>query len=191
MLKRVFLVAALLLLWALILTVWWKKPAPQHPAITAPATAPATQEAASTQPPTPTLPQVASSPTAGANAQTSAQQSSAAAGKNPPPPLPGAQKPADIAIELDAVQLALRDFRTAMGANPIGTNAEITQSMLGDNLKQVKIPVPQGSQLNGKGELCDRWGTPYFFHQISHDVMEVRSAGADRVMWTDDDVEVK
>ena len=93
----------------------------------------------------------------------------------------------DLTAELDQVQLALRDFRTVHGENPVGTNAEITRALMGDNLKQIKLPVPVGSQVNAASELCDRWGTPYFFHQVSKTEMEVRSAGPDRTMWTNDD----
>ena len=89
---------------------------------------------------------------------------------------------------LDNVQFALRDYRTAMGGNPVGTNAEITSSLLGNNLKQVKIPLPDGSTVNGSGEMCDPWGTPYFFHQMSATKMEIRSAGPDKQMHTPDDV---
>ena len=39
-----------------------------------------------------------------------------------------------------------------------------------------------------KGELCDRWGRPFFFHQLSGTKMEIRSAGPARQLWTDDDV---
>jgi hypothetical protein len=86
------------------------------------------------------------------------------------------------------VGFTLRDFRTAHGGNPVGTNAEITKALMGDNFKQLKLPIPQGSTLNEKGELCDPFGTPYFFHQLSKDQMEVRSAGADRQLWTADDI---
>jgi hypothetical protein len=41
--------------------------------------------------------------------------------------------------------------------------------------------------VNAAGELTDRWGTPFFFHQVSKAQMEVRSAGPDRRMWTADD----
>jgi hypothetical protein len=85
----------------------------------------------------------------------------------------------------------IRDYRTALGENPVGTNAEIMRAINGDNKKQAKIGPPPGQQLNGKGELVDRWGTPYFFHQISGNEMEIRSAGPDRVMWTADDRQVK
>ena len=43
--------------------------------------------------------------------------------------------------------------------------------------------------VNEKGELIDRWGTPFFLHQLSARQMEIRSAGPDREMWTEDDVE--
>ena len=106
-----------------------------------------------------------------------------------PPPKP--ITPADrenTARVLDNIQFALRDYRTALGGNPVGTNAEITSSLLGNNLKQVKIPLPDGATVNGTGEMCDPWGTPLFFHQQSGTKMEIRSAGPDRVMHTPDDV---
>jgi hypothetical protein len=109
-----------------------------------------------------------------------------------PAPLPApltaaAAATPDVRTDLEEVLTAIRDFRSSLGGNPVGTNAEITKALLGDNLKQIKIPVPTGSSLNANGELCDRWGTPYFFHQLSRDKMEVRSAGPDRRMWTPDD----
>jgi hypothetical protein len=36
--------------------------------------------------------------------------------------------------------------------------------------------------------MIDRWGTPYFFHQISATSMEIHSAGPDRKMGTEDDI---
>ncbi len=82
----------------------------------------------------------------------------------------------------------LRDYRSILGQNPVGSNAEIMKSMMGDNPKQAKLGPPAGQGINAAGELVDRWGTPYFFHQMSATVMEIRSAGPDRVMWTSDDV---
>ena len=118
------------------------------------------------------------------------------AGEDPPPP-PGtpapliAATPDAVREAMDNVQFALRDYRTVLGENPIGTNAEITKTLTGDNLKQVKIPIPAGSSLNGEGEMCDRWGTPYFFHQLSGKQMEIHSAGPDLKMGTGDDLVVK
>jgi hypothetical protein len=96
----------------------------------------------------------------------------------------------NITIALDNVQFAIRDHRTALGGNPVGTNAEITSALFGDNLKQLRQPMPDGSRINGNGELCDPWGTPYFFHQQSAQKMEVRSAGPDLKMWTSDDIQM-
>ena len=42
--------------------------------------------------------------------------------------------------------------------------------------------------LNEHGQLVDRWGTPYFFHALSSTRMEIRSAGPDQRMYTEDDV---
>ncbi len=130
--------------------------------------------------------------------------SSPGAVENPVPPAesPGPALPtvstgnlppafSELRDEIDNVQFAVRDFRTAVGENPIGGNAEITKALLGDNLKQVKLQIPTGSTVNGEGEMCDRWGTPYFFHQISAKAMEVRSAGPDRTMWSNDDIVAK
>ena len=93
----------------------------------------------------------------------------------------------DVAIDADKITLSLRDFRTVMGENPVGTNAEIVKALSGGNPKQARL-LPDGVSLNGNGELIDRWGTPYFFHQMSKIDMEIRSAGPDRAMWTSDDV---
>ena len=93
--------------------------------------------------------------------------------------------------ELDRVSLMIRDYRTLAGENPVGTNAEIMAAMMGDNPKHATLGPPDGMKLNENGELLDRWGTPYFFHQISKDHMEIRSAGPDKILWTDDDPVMK
>ncbi|MDB6149726.1 MAG: hypothetical protein JWQ44_1174 [Chthoniobacter sp.] len=103
----------------------------------------------------------------------------------PPPAPPPVTE--EVAADLDEVRITFRDFRSALGENPVGTNAEITSALLGQNPRQLKLGVPPGSALNGSGELTDRWGTPYFFHQLSRTDMEIRSAGPDRTMWTGDD----
>lgn len=93
----------------------------------------------------------------------------------------------EAASDVQRITRVLRDYRTIAGDNPIGSNAEIVQALSGDNPKQAKI-LPADMPLNSNGELVDRWGTPYFFHQLSRTSMEIRSAGSDRRMWTSDDV---
>ncbi len=88
---------------------------------------------------------------------------------------------------IDNLQFNFRDFSAALGSNPVGTNTEITAALLGDNLKQIKLPIPEGSTRNAQGELCDPWDSPWFFHQLSGTQMEIRSAGPDRIHYTQDD----
>lgn len=80
-----------------------------------------------------------------------------------------------------------RDYRTLMGQNPVGTNAEIMHQINGGNPKGATL-MHEGQQLNGTGELVDQWGTPYFFHQMSAIHMDITSAGPDRKLGTADDV---
>ena len=93
--------------------------------------------------------------------------------------------------QLDQISLMLRDYRTLMGENPVGTNAEIMKAIIGANPRGAKLGPPEGMSLNGFGELVDQWGTPYFFHQMSGTHMEIWSAGPDRKMGTTDDVILK
>lgn len=71
---------------------------------------------------------------------------------------------------------------------PGGENVDIMRSMTGINTKRVAIVPPGSKALNEQGELVDRWGTPYHFHPVSSSHLEVRSAGPDGQLWTDDDI---
>jgi hypothetical protein len=121
----------------------------------------------------------------------------------PPPSAPGDRfakpvldKTADPDLEIarndaENIGLMLRDFRTVQGENPTGSNAEIMKAIMGGNKKGAQLGPPTGMALNQEGELVDRWGTPIFFHQLSGNEMEIRSAGADRKLYTNDDVIAK
>jgi hypothetical protein len=107
-----------------------------------------------------------------------------------PPAEPEGLTPQEIQTVRDAIdnlEFVFRDFANALGGNPVGTNAEITTALRGDNLKQLKLEIPAGSSVSPDGELCDPWGTPWFFHQLSSRKMEIRSAGKDRQLYTGDD----
>lgn len=107
-------------------------------------------------------------------------------------PVPAARRVSDAvpeaAPDFDKIGLMFRDYRSMTGENPVGTNAEIMKALTGDNPKGAKFGPPEGQQLNAGGELIDRWGTPYFFHQLTSDRMEIRSAGPDRILWNEDDL---
>ena len=72
--------------------------------------------------------------------------------------------------------------------NPVGENSEITTALAGDNPVRFAFIARRHRAINAQGELCDRWGTPFRFHQLSGQQMEIRSAGPDRKFGTADDV---
>lgn len=72
--------------------------------------------------------------------------------------------------------------------NPGGENRDVTTSLSGQNRWRLELVPPDHPLINGEGELCDRWGTPLFFHQLSGTAMELRSAGPDQRFYSDDDI---
>ncbi|WP_345735286.1 hypothetical protein [Prosthecobacter algae] len=77
--------------------------------------------------------------------------------------------------------------RVFQQGNPIGLNEDITAVLTGRNARN-GILFPPASPLIVKGQLVDRWGTPYWFHPNSSYQMEIRSAGPDKNLFTQDDV---
>ncbi len=71
--------------------------------------------------------------------------------------------------------------------NPVGENAEITRALAGANPLNLALVPKNHPALNAAGELTDRWGTPFRFHQLAGDRMEIRSAGPDRRFGNEDD----
>jgi hypothetical protein len=96
----------------------------------------------------------------------------------------------DIHADLRAVADLLDAFRSNFPreGNPVGDNVEITAALTGRNRLHLVLIPPGHPALNAAGELCDRWGTPFFFHAESATRMGLRSAGPDRRLWTGDDV---
>ncbi len=98
--------------------------------------------------------------------------------------------PAQTAAEdVAAIEAVVADYRAVYRENPLGgLNVEITAALRGDNPKRIRF-LPDGrGRFNADGELLDRWGRPYFFHKLSGQRLDVRSAGPDGRMFTDDDV---
>jgi len=96
----------------------------------------------------------------------------------------------EIRTDLRILSDILATFRTNFphDGNPVGNNAEITAALSGKNRLHLALIPPHHAAINAAGELCDRWGTPFFFHAESGTHMAIRSAGPDKKMWTDDDV---
>ena len=93
---------------------------------------------------------------------------------------------ADLRIVLDLVS----GFRTNFPreGNPVGSNAEITSALSGRNALRFAFIAPDHPAINRAGELCDRWGTPFFFHAESGTRMTIQSAGPDQRLHTADDI---
>jgi len=98
---------------------------------------------------------------------------------------------ATVRDDIEVVQLVIESYRRANGGiNPAGgLNEEIMDALRGDNLKHLAAFPPNHAGVDAQGRLLDRWGSPYFFHPVSGKLIEIRSAGPDRKLWTDDDVQ--
>jgi hypothetical protein len=95
---------------------------------------------------------------------------------------------ADVHSDLRLVNAIFDAYRSSVrSGNPVGENSEITAALTGRNKLGFAFIPKDSPAINSKGELCDRWGKPYFFHQISGERMEIRSGGPDQKMWTSDD----
>jgi hypothetical protein len=94
-----------------------------------------------------------------------------------------------IARDLDALAQILDAWRTNFPGqgNPVGENSEIAAALSGDNPAHLVLIPRNHRAFNDRGELCDRWGTPFRFHQLSGEHMDLRSAGPDRKFGTADD----
>ena len=71
--------------------------------------------------------------------------------------------------------------------NPVGDNADLVRALTGDNKFALVLLDPRHPAINARGELCDRWGTPFFFHAESGTRMTIESAGPDKKRHTPDD----
>ena len=82
--------------------------------------------------------------------------------------------------DCDNLIMGLQQYKEFAGHYPIGDNAEIARSLLGQGEKKVLILAVRKSDLNNKGEIMDAWGTPlqFFFSKIG---VLIRSAGPNKV----------
>jgi len=90
--------------------------------------------------------------------------------------------------DLEFLHLVISHYGRQLDGNPVGSNAEISAALRGDNPKRIALLPAEGKFMDSSGRLVDRWGTPYFFHAIARQRMDIVSAGPDREFWTKDDV---
>jgi hypothetical protein len=90
-----------------------------------------------------------------------------------------------ISAHLDALKRIFQDYYRALGEFPTGDSAAILKSLAGDNGKGIAF-------VGKEGELLDPWKMPYQFSRNGDEPwVEIRSAGPDRVLWSDDDFVAK
>jgi hypothetical protein len=90
--------------------------------------------------------------------------------------------------EANTVLVLLDLYRERFGGYPAGAeNADFVRALLGANPERLAFLPPDHPAVNSAGQLTDPFGTPYFFHLISRDLIEVRGAGPDRQLHTEDD----
>jgi hypothetical protein len=71
---------------------------------------------------------------------------------------------------------------------PLSANEDWADFWRGKNAAREEFLPAQHVVLNEQGQLIDRWQTPLFFHALGGGRYEIRSAGPDKVLWTDDDL---
>jgi hypothetical protein len=71
---------------------------------------------------------------------------------------------------------------------PLSANEDWAALFRGQNAAHERFLSDRHAALNSQGQLIDRWGTPLFFHALGGGRYEVRSAGPDEKLWTDDDI---
>ena len=94
-----------------------------------------------------------------------------------------------VARDLDTLAQVFDAWRSNFprDGNPVGENADITAALTGAFTPGFALIPRNHPAIDAEGRLCDRWGTPFRFHQISGHHMEIRSAGPDRKFATADD----
>jgi hypothetical protein len=94
--------------------------------------------------------------------------------------------------DLEAVANAFGNLKLLVkGSDPfrMGANEEFAAALLGRNRTNLPFLSEDHPAINARGQIVDRWGQPLFFHVESTDRIDVRSAGPDGRMWTDDDLQ--
>ena len=71
---------------------------------------------------------------------------------------------------------------------PLSANEDWASALRGVNAAHERFLPDQHVALNPQGQLVDRWSMPLHFHSLGDRRHEIRSAGPDRKLWTDDDI---
>ena len=144
---------------------------------------------------------VAKAPTTKEQAQKPIRPAAGAAAMRPPDPATLQRVPSHpmavsfgkspdlAAAEPSTLLQILQFYRQEFGTFPTGEdNANIMYALMGNNPSGLPIFPTNHPRIAEDGSLRDAWGTPFFFHMISSQHIEVRSLGSDGVIFTEDDI---
>lgn len=85
---------------------------------------------------------------------------------------------------IDSVFLLVKKRDTA----DYSTNEDLVLFLHGSNSHRRPFLAQDGPALNSKGQLVDRWNSPLILHPVSQKLLELRSAGGDKIPYTKDDL---
>jgi hypothetical protein len=71
---------------------------------------------------------------------------------------------------------------------PLSANEDWAGLLRGQNGARERFLPDSHIALDPRGQLVDRWRSPLFFHALGSGRFELRSAGPDRRLWTEDDI---
>ena len=92
--------------------------------------------------------------------------------------------------DLQLIQRLVMSLRTLVKTQDPGrmaVNEDLVEVLLGKNDYKIVFLSTDHPAINPAGQLIDRWNRPLFFHLESADRLDVRSAGPDGKLFTEDD----
>jgi hypothetical protein len=93
-----------------------------------------------------------------------------------------------VSYEMGAILRCIGNYSNVFHEYPEGSNAEVAKALLGQNEENRKFLAWRPQDISPSGGLKDPWGTEYHLRVEANGKVELRSAGPDRLMWTEDDV---
>jgi hypothetical protein len=91
--------------------------------------------------------------------------------------------------DVSVVMNLFAQYRKRFQGYPVGEdNATFVNALTGNNPGRLAFIGRDHPAIDAQGRLLDRWGEPFFFHLLGKDELEIRSAGPDRKLYTEDDL---
>ncbi len=100
---------------------------------------------------------------------------------------PGGRPERDVQVLHEILRQYLRLLHSRVGL-PIGNDTDLLRALTGRNPMKLVFLPPTHPAVGADARLRDRWGTPYFIHPRGNAAFEIRSAGPDHRLFTDDDL---